>query len=190
MKLFLTARHWIMFLIIFIIPSVVYFLAMGFSLATENPFFLMVLFPPIVLFSTFMLFGWLWSIGNGLHDRVPAGVTLPVRKFRNLLFFAAGYMVIFMFSIFLLFAFNFDTFFSYASGAGMFLVLPLHLITIFCILYALYFDARTIKSIELGRSAEFSEYLPEIILLWFWPVGIWILQPRINRIAENAEKTL
>lgn len=88
----------------------------------------------------------------------------------------------------ILFLFNYDTIFSFIGGAGIFVILPLHLFSMFCIFYALYYDARTIRSIELNRDPEASEYLVEMMLLWIWPVGIWILQPRINKIYNRFNR--
>ncbi|QHL87240.1 hypothetical protein GU926_07260 [Nibribacter ruber] len=47
------------------------------------------------------------------------------------------------------------------------------------------FPAKTIKSIELSKEARFGDYFFYSFLILFLPFGIWILQPRINRIAAG-----
>jgi len=57
-----------------------------------------------------------------------------------------------------------------------------HLFSMFCLFYCLYFIAKALKTVELQRPVTFSDYAGEFFLLWFYPVGVWILQPRINQI--------
>lgn len=66
------------------------------------------------------------------------------------------------------------------------LVLPLHLLSIAAIFYALFTAARTLKSVELRRPAGFGEYLVDLLLLWFFPVGLWLIQPRVQRLLSAA----
>jgi len=37
---------------------------------------------------------------------------------------------------------------------------------------------------ELGRMAKFSEYLGEIVLIWFSMIGLWVIQPKLNELAK------
>jgi hypothetical protein len=41
--------------------------------------------------------------------------------------------------------------------------------------------ARLMKSIELGRNAEVSDFIPEALLFFIWPIGVFWLQPRLAR---------
>ena len=189
MRFFLTAKHWILFILMFAIPSVIYILSISYSVLTENVVVMLNIFPLILIFSISLLFAWIWSVGNGLHQFTPAKTHLNNKRFRNLLVFAIGYLLILLISMLILFVFNYDTIFSFIGGAGILVILPLHLFSMFCIFYALYYDARTIRSIELKREPEASEYLVEMLLLWIWPIGIWILQPRINAIYSGNKKT-
>lgn len=61
-------------------------------------------------------------------------------------------------------------------------IIPAHLISMAGIFYSLYFAARALKSVELQRSVSFNDFRREFFLLWFFPVGIWLIQPRINRL--------
>ncbi|EQA72903.1 hypothetical protein [Leptospira noguchii] len=49
-----------------------------------------------------------------------------------------------------------------------------------------FFIARTIaknmRTLELSREAIVKEYLGEFLLIWFFPIGIWVIHPRIKKI--------
>jgi len=56
----------------------------------------------------------------------------------------------------------------------------------FCIFYCLYFVAKALKSVELQREVTFNDYAGEFFLFWFSPIGVWVLQPRINKLFDNS----
>jgi hypothetical protein len=45
--------------------------------------------------------------------------------------------------------------------------------------------AKTIKTVELQREVNFSEFIGEFFMIWFYFIGIWILQPKINRMVKQ-----
>jgi len=51
------------------------------------------------------------------------------------------------------------------------------------------FPSRTINSIELKREAGLWEYVADAFQILFWPLCIWWIQPRINRINDKKMKT-
>ncbi|MBI3240197.1 MAG: hypothetical protein HYZ43_15335 [Flavobacteriia bacterium] len=46
-----------------------------------------------------------------------------------------------------------------------------------------------LKSVELQREAVYTEYSSDFFLIWFFPVGVWSIQPRINRIVQGNQHT-
>jgi hypothetical protein len=68
---------------------------------------------------------------------------------------------------------------------GFSVIIPLHLFSMFCIFYNLYFVAKTIKTVELQRQVTFSDFAGEFFLIWFFFIGVWILQPRINKFYNQ-----
>ena len=75
---------------------------------------------------------------------------------------------------------------SQDTFAGMFFVIfPLHMFAMFAIFYCLYFVAKTYKTVELQRTVTFSDYAGEFFLFWFFPIGIWVIQPKINAMVNN-----
>jgi hypothetical protein len=66
------------------------------------------------------------------------------------------------------------------------IILPLHLFAGFCMLYTLYFVSKSLVLAKSGQSAPFHSYIGLFLLIWFFPIGVWIVQPRVNRLY--AEK--
>jgi hypothetical protein len=67
-------------------------------------------------------------------------------------------------------------------------------LTAFGIIYTFYNVPKSLKSIELDRKVSFKECIVDTILLFVFPIGIWFIQPRINRLflanelLENEEE--
>ncbi|MDD2411860.1 MAG: hypothetical protein RBS19_05400 [Bacteroidales bacterium] len=194
---FLKAKHWQLFVLTFGIPMAIQFAMVGFvifNLATHSSidsvfmFNYMRVFPLVVVLFMGIFFAWHWSVAIGLQKRVPENVTMKVKKFKVFFFIPLFYMSAFMifFAVFpgLHMSHNVD------SHVGLFIVFFfivffLHLFAMFCILYTLYFVAKTFKTVELHREVTFSDFAGEFFLIWFFPIGIWILQPKINKMIEN-----
>lgn len=82
---------------------------------------------------------------------------------------------------------------GFGSMAGyMIVMMPLSLISLLAQFYTYYETGRAIKSAEIGREATLSECLVETILNWFFFIGVWWLQPRVNRMAlsENGDQNI
>jgi hypothetical protein len=57
----------------------------------------------------------------------------------------------------------------------------------FALFYYFSFPGRTMRTIENGKETGLSESIGDFFLTFFLPLGIWFLQPRINRIIEAEE---
>ena len=193
---FLKAKHWQLFLLTFGIPMVLQIVMMGSMFSTlffqKNPdpatmFPYIKFFPFIFIVFVAIFFGWFWSIAIGLQKKVPENVSMKVRKFKIFFLIPIVYMVVFFFFFF----FSMTTLFSNPEPnlglvGGIFaIVFPMHLFAMFCIFYSLYFVAKTIKTVELQRAVTFSDFAGEFFLIWFYPIGIWIIQPKINKMIEQ-----
>ncbi|MDF2456459.1 MAG: hypothetical protein K0R51_2452 [Cytophagaceae bacterium] len=182
-NLFLKAKHWQLFLLTFGIPMILQFAMMVIlftsmhSGSQPDPAYFIAVLPLIMLLFIAVFFGWFWSIAIGLQSKVPQDVKMKVTKFKIFFFIPLVYMV-----FFLTFAL-----FSFSGGAPnpsiIFAIVPLHLFSMFCIFYSLYFVAKTIRTVELQRAVSFSDFAGEFFMIWFYPIGIWIIQPRLNKIV-------
>ena len=52
-------------------------------------------------------------------------------------------------------------------------------------LYCCWFIARLLVSVEQGRLTPFRMYVGDFISMIFLPIGIWWIQPRINRVFSG-----
>ncbi len=185
---FLTAKHWQLFIFTFGIPMILeigFVFAMVLSVITHRGsdvfsfFSYMKFFPFIVFLFMGTLLGWFWSVGVGLQPLIPENLRLNVSGFKFFVLFPLIYFVLFTGQMSLLMS---ET---RVNPLIFIAIVPLHLFAMFCMLYNLYFVARTFKTIELQRKVELGDYIGEFFLLWFYPVGIWFIQPKINKMAEN-----
>lgn len=58
---------------------------------------------------------------------------------------------------------------------------------LFGILYATAAAAKTIESLEQKRNVPFSDYFLTFILLLFSIIGVWIIQPKVNKMEPLSE---
>ena len=66
------------------------------------------------------------------------------------------------------------------------IILPFHLLAMAANFNALRFSAKTLVFAEKQAKPLISEYILEFILFWFIPIGIWFLQPRLNKLGAAA----
>lgn len=139
------------------------------------------LFPVIMIIYSGLFFGWFWSIAIGLQKRVPESVIMKVKKFKTFFFIPIIYIV--LISLFIGFSIsgissNGNLSASMVGAVFIAGVLILHLFLMFCIFYSLYFVSKTIKTVELQREVNFGDFIGEFFMLWFYPIGIWFIQPK------------
>lgn len=182
---FLRAKHWQIFIIIFVIPYSLQFIAMT---ITKNDHERMMDFSPYIMIIFFLgLFGWFWSVATGLQSKIPIGVKMKIRKFKIFLIIPMIYIPI-AFRLFDMLFENVSQANGEPSGAmigiSFAIIFPLHILSIFGLLYSFYFVAKTYKTVELQREVAFSDFAGDFFLLLFFPIGVWIIQPKINLMTD------
>ena len=119
---------------------------------------------------------WLWSMGSFLNSIVHPALKLNTAFFRLTLIYPPLYVLGFM------------TSFQKQLPLLLVVVIPLHLVAMFCMFYNLYFVSKSLVLAETGKSPSFYDYAGPFFLVWFFPIGVWVVQPRINRLfAENSQ---
>jgi hypothetical protein len=181
-KFFLRAKHWQIFLLLFGVGYGGGFAAMLFSLTAAGspeellkvslPFaFVMVLF-------MFCLIAWLWSMGSFLRSIVLPALRLKMGFFRFALIYPTLYIFIFI------------ALFQSASTRPELLaaIFPLHFFAMFCMFYDIYFVSKNLVLAETVKPVSFYDYAGPFFLIWFFPIGIWFIQPRINRLCVQTRQ--
>lgn len=198
-KIFLKAKHWQLFVLIFVLPIILQFIVMGFLMSSfmreAEPdfsvmFHYMKYFSVIMIFLMTVFWGWLGSIGIGLQNKIPENIKMKVKNFKALFFIAFVYYLSFMVFINILltngFLFSVTDYGFPVMGIIVLLIFPLHLFSMFCMLYSVYFVAKTIKTVELQKEVGFKDFVEEFILILFYPIGLWVIQPKINKIFRDS----
>ncbi|MBN9296553.1 MAG: hypothetical protein J0I41_06050 [Filimonas sp.] len=189
MQRFVQLRHYAIFLLIFIAPVGAFFLIVALIvnlnipiLDTIGPFFL-----SIVMLGWL---AWMYSTGVLLHRKLlETGLHMKLSLFKGFLLTPCIYFLgLLMYAVFDKQSGSNqrtppEELFLFAVGLGCFFC-------IYCILYSFYFIAKCLKSIQYKRIASFKEYAGLFFLFWVLPVGIWILQPKINKIFSEDEYEL
>lgn len=114
-------------------------------------------------------------LGNELYEYVPENVKLNYN-----LFLVNGVVVLLIVGVALVFGDGQPYEFSGLAA------LPFYYV-IFAYLYVYAFPVKELKSIELGREAKIGEYAGDLVLMLVWPIGIWFIQPRINKVISERE---
>lgn len=202
-SLLLNAKHWQLFVLLFIAPALLMLGAMAILIPTitqhtitnVNSIFEYFSYLPLLILPFILIqIAWHWYSLH-LAIEVLSPEFKPSFKRSKM---ALSYLIIYVCLYMLLFSFltrhiqiNPITAENIATTLGIFfLMIPLHLLAVFCQCYTFYALAKSIKTIELNRKVTFSDYLGEFLLLWFFPVGIWILQPKINAILNNRRTSI
>jgi hypothetical protein len=185
MSWFLKAKHWQIFLLIFVIPFVIEIIGFILMAVTREP---AALFISLFLMMAIILgtqFGWFYNVGTALAEKLGPNSGMNLRRFKNFVLVPAiyiGVLVIIMAIIGIIVMNNGRP--SPYMAFLLLLIIPLHLFSIFCIFYSIWFVSKSLKMVERWNHVDFGDYVGEFFLTWFLFVGIWFLQPRINRLFD------
>ena len=139
------------------------------------------LFKQTMLMSLLMmvlLLAWVLSIGFAANRRVEQSLRQNTRLAIGSASFAAGYVALAP----LIWPSPGDL----SSGAAsMALIFPLHILAMIALIYVLAFTARNVMMAERQSPVSFFDYSGPFFLIWFFPIGVWFVQPRVNRIVAD-----
>ena len=179
MRFLLRLKHWQLFLLTWGIPVLINVFTFS------NPVLMVKLFPVMMLVFIIGIFGWIWAISTQLYKMLPTQVNMNLRAFKIIFSVPVFYTVALTCWMGYRFYFRFPEG-SADMGAIIVIIAFIHFLSMVCVLLGLRYAAQTLRSVELGRLAKFSDYAIEFFLIWFSPIGFWILQPRLNKLTEEA----
>lgn len=199
-NIFLRMKHWQLFLIIFMSPMVFYvymmqrIVLMVPSMEKAAPefesmsmFSVFGYFIPILMVSFVVWIAYMLTLMRALNDRKPDELRRSLRFPIFCLLFAAIYIIVISVSVSIFF-FNMDITNGMESIDPKYIlrmmgiIIPSHFFSMFSIFYVFYVNASSLKTVELQRKPKGDEFIGEFLLFWLFPIGIWFLQPRINKL--------
>jgi hypothetical protein len=178
MKLLLQLKHWQIFLISWAPLTGV--LVILFTV----PDLISAYFP--IIFGAFLIglsmsFAWIWTIVKQMKKLVPS-VTITL--------FKIAFWIAFTYIWFIIGSLFFNFFIRKVQSFNIEIEMMLHgvfaILSICCIFYGLFFIGLLIKSAELGKKASFKEHLFASVAMLFPPIGLWIVQPKLNAIVRAS----
>ena len=183
MTKFLTLKHWQLFGLLMGLPMVFQFITIGSVISSNDPTTMFFFFPMMMMILLIgLFFGWFYALGTNLHKKLPQTAAMNLTRFKIFLLIPVIYML--LISVFMAGMFSNISSGAQPNPAIFALIVPLHLFSMFCIFYCLYFNAKALKTVEWQKPVTFSDFAGEFFLIWFFPIGIWIIQPRINKLFD------
>lgn len=166
-----------MFLLLFAVPTIAEFFVIPATIRSwrdlgPNGFVLL----GVMLLYFLCYLAWFGSMGLFFRSIVSSGLRMETQFFRFALVYPVLYVPIFFFLVI-------------PDRVPVWIVLPLHLACMVCIFYLLYFVSKNLVLAETGKQASFCEYAGPFFLLWFFPIGVWIVQPKVNRLYAEKSST-
>jgi hypothetical protein len=176
----LRLKHWQLFALLIGISILCQIVIVSAIITGKDALATAVYFPAVTLLVMVLYFGWFYAMGTHLHRLLPPTVRMSLTKFR--IFMAVPIVYIAALSIFLAAVLRKVQTGTPLSPMLVLALVPLHLFSMFCIFYCLYFNAKALKSVEWGGPVSFNDFAGEFFLIWFFPIGVWFIQPRLNRL--------
>ena len=178
-------KHWQLFVLLIGIPVLYQIFSVGLIFTIDTSFDdVRHNFPIIMALFAGSFVIWIYALGTGLHKKLPANAVMNLTMFKSLLLFYCAYVT--LITLFVTYAMSGVT----PQPMIFALIIPCHLFAMFCGIYSIYFNAKALKSVELQRPVVFGDFAGEFFLFWFYPIGIWILQPRINQLFNESPSAL
>ena len=169
MDKFLTLRHWQLFILILGVPIIFQIITMVLLMSGGDYASMQYLFSIVMILYMSTFCGWFYALGTNLHKKLPLTAPMNLTRFKIFLIIPIVYILIF--SLFL--------------TEIPVEIIPLHLFSMFCLFYCMYFNAKALKAVELQTPVTFSDFSGEFFLLWMFPIGIWTIQPRVNKLFDT-----
>lgn len=167
MDIFLKLKHWVLLAVILIPPFVADIADLTGFWHTACEAWLMLIFVC-----------WLFAIGNAVYNRETTS------RFTIFLFKAAVVCLIIC---------SLSFFYNPSDGADLFSpwLISLLVVGVFFEFYLFYFIAKHLVQYENDHHLETKSVSLTFCLIWFFPIGVFFIQPRVNRIvSRNTVKAL
>jgi hypothetical protein len=179
-------KHWQLFLLLMGIPMV--FQMGAIPIIVDNPNgleMIMQALPYVIILVAGFFFAWVHTLGAALHAKLPESVPMSLLTFRIMLAIPATFVLSIAVIAWLVFTDHTEVFRG-MDETFVSAFLMLYFVSLFAILYVLYFISKCLVSVEEQAPVTFKRYVGAFFALWFFPLGIWFFQPRVNAIFDGS----
>jgi len=179
---FLKVKRWQLFFLTVGIPVLLLLVLLK---SANGDFFVhhIIFFSKSLALTSIIFFAWLWFVVIGLHSMISTHLKLDLKWFK-IFFFLPFFFIPY---ILLNKPLQGVDIVNDGIGASVLFYLLIHLSTSFCLVYSLYFVAKVFTIVKLRREVSFSDFSSVFFLLLFcFYIGVWIMQPQINKMAEEG----
>ena len=177
MKLFLKLKHWQ----IFVVYLILYFLTIFFAKEYSQPGFLIISVYSsefILLFIGFLT-AYYYIVGFNLYNKIQKNIKMNILRFK-----ITNIIPVFLCLIMILLEKSIDI---NENNISIFFTLYFFFMLFMglCLMYSCIFVAKSLKSVETKKETKFSDEIVYFFLFSVLPLGIWKIQPKINKIFKN-----
>jgi hypothetical protein len=147
------------------------------ALSFTNNWRFILLFETLLLPFVLCFMGWLWSMGSFLYALVKPPLRLNIAVFRAAVAYTALYLLAAL-----------PLFLNLNERAPEAMVISLHLLAMLCLIYLFHFVAKSLVMTNKGKDVTFGDYGVYLALLWVSPLGVWMIQPRVNQLYAERKR--
>jgi hypothetical protein len=127
------------------------------------------------MFYLLCFLGWFGSMGFFFHSIVKPELRMRTELFRFALVYPVLYFPIFLSLVI-------------PDGAiPVWVQLSLYLVCIACFVYLFHFVAKNLVMVKIKKALAAQQILPSIFASVFFPLGVWIIQPEVNRLYAESK---
>ncbi len=167
LKSLLTIKPWIWFSI-FVLYSIV-----GNAFPIYVPIFLFLL-------TSFFTY-WTLGVGTELHGKLRDNSMLRLKRFK----FQIGFVIVIILIALSLVIIGQKILAEFINDNSwiLWIIIPIHFLTMFFMFHTIYFLSKCISVLRNERGNVHWYMLG----FWFFPIGIWIIQPRIIKLINKED---
>lgn len=128
-----------------------------------------------------LLASWFYIVGSNLHRMRPPEARLSMRRFVfNLAYFLLYSLILLYTAAHLLTTGNLTS-----LGTELLILLPFHAYAVVAAISIVAFVAKALVCVTDRQDVRFHAYAGTFLALFFFPFGIWYIQPRIQAIVRD-----
>jgi hypothetical protein len=140
-------------------------------------------FEIIYLFGSSVYLSWIFAIGSTMHS------LLLVKSKPNIIYFKISCFSTALIILFSCFFNPSELLNPFADGSKAYFFWVFFAFVMASMFYFFGFAARMLQSKIDGEIANRSDSLRNFFYIWFFPIGIWYIQPMIKRALEKSPPT-